>query len=74
MREKHLNVLTINIGEERHDMLDRLSPDGRSRKLHDLRFEEFFAWLSRSVQKVSQTLSWEEQQIAPTASWEDYTR
>ena len=73
-RQKHINILAINIGDERHDMLDRLSPDGHAHKLHDLKFHEFFSWLSRNVQKMSQSLAGEESEMEPTISWEDALR
>ena len=55
-------------------MLDRLSPDGHAHKLHDLKFHEFFSWLSRNVQKMSQSLAGEESEMEPTTSWEDALR
>ena len=47
----------------------RLSPDGEVRYLKDLKFREFFAWLSRSIQKTSQSMSGEEIYYEPTGDW-----
>lgn len=69
---KHLNVLCITVGDE--DKLEcaslmKLSPDGKVQYLRDLKFKEFFGWLSKSVQKTSQSMSGEEVHYEPTVTW-----
>ena len=49
--------------------LGKLSPDGQVQYLNDLRFMDFFGWLSRSIQKTSRSLSGEEVKYDPTAEW-----
>ena len=34
-----------------------------------MKFREFFAWLSRSIEKTSQSMSGEEARYEPTATW-----
>lgn len=72
--EKHLNVLCIMVGDEamvrrESASLLRLSPDGTVQYLRDLKFREFFGWLSRSIQKTSQSMSGEEIYYEPTGDW-----
>ena len=72
--QKSLNVLCIMVGDEamarrESGSLMRLSPDGEVRYLKDLKFREFFAWLSRSIQKTSQSMSGEEIYYEPTGDW-----
>ena len=44
-------------GEEADlNVLNRLSPKRPALKLCDLRFEEFFSWLSRSVSQTSNSM------------------
>ncbi len=71
---KSLNVMCIMVGDEttarrESGSLLRLSPDGEVRYLKDLKFREFFAWLSRSIQKTSQSMSGEEIYYEPTGDW-----
>lgn len=69
---KHLNVLCITVGDENKmecASLMKLSPDGKVQYLRDLKFREFFSWLSRSIQKTSQSMSGEEVYYEPTVTW-----
>lgn len=71
---KHLNVLCVMVGDEdkvrrESGSLMQLAPDGKVQYLRDLKFREFFGWLSRSIQKNSQSLSGEEAQYEPTGEW-----
>lgn len=69
---KHLSVLCITVGDEQRmecASLLRLPPDGRVQYLRDMKFREFFAWLSRSIEKTSQSMSGEEARYEPTATW-----
>ena len=72
--KKSLNVMCIMVGDEamarrESGSLLRLAPDGEVRYLKDLKFREFFAWLSRSIQKTSQSMSGEEIYYEPTGDW-----
>lgn len=70
MAEKgELKVLAIRIGEE-DGRLDRFTPDGVVHPLDDLKYDEFFAWISRSVQKMGYTLNGEQAAEEDPASWE----
>lgn len=54
---KKLTVFPIGIGDEADmNVLNRISPKRPALKLQGLRFKEFFAWLSQSVSKVSQSI------------------
>ena len=71
---KRLNVLCIMVGNEdrvrqESGSLLHLSPDGTVQYLQDLKFREFFGWLSRSIQKTSQSMSGEEIYYEPTGDW-----
>ena len=69
---KHLSVLCVTVGDEDKiecSSLMKLAPDGKVQYLRDLKFGEFFSWLSRSIQKTSQSMSGEEVHFAPTTSW-----
>lgn len=69
---KHLSVLCVTVGDEDKiecSSLMKLAPDGKVQYLRDLKFGEFFSWLSRSIQKTSQSMSGEEVYFAPTTSW-----
>lgn len=69
---KHLKVLCIIVGEEskiKDTSLMRLSPDGKVQYLRDLKFNEFFGWLSRSIQTTSMSFSGEEAYYEPVTSW-----
>ena len=72
--EKHLNVLCVIVGDEdkvrkESSSLMQLAPDGKVQYLRDLKFQEFFGWLSRSIQKNSRSLSGEEVFYEPTVNW-----
>lgn len=71
---KHLNVLCIIVGDENKirresGSLMKLAPDGKVHYLRDLKFNEFFGWLSKSIQKTSQSMSGEEVFYEPTGNW-----
>ena len=69
---KHLNVLCVTVGDERrmeYASLMKLAPDGKVHYLRDLKFKEFFSWLSRSIEKTSQSMSGEEVYYEPTTQW-----
>ena len=56
VNERKLTVFPIGISEEADmDVLARFSPKRPPLKLQGLNFREFFAWLSKSVSKVSQS-------------------
>ena len=56
VNERKLTVFPIGIGEEADmDVLARFSPKRPPLKLQGLNFKEFFAWLSKSVSKVTQS-------------------
>lgn len=55
--QKKLSVFAIGIGEDADmDMLARFSPKRTPLRLQGLKFREFFAWLSQSVAKTSQSM------------------
>ena len=69
---KHLNVLCITVGDEdkiAYSSLMKLSPSGKVQYLRDLKFGEFFAWLSRSMEKTSRSMGHEEPLYEPTVTW-----
>lgn len=69
---KHLNVMCVTVGDEgriEYASLMKLAPDGKVQYLRDMKFSEFFGWLSKSIQRTSQSLSGEEIAYEPTASW-----
>lgn len=69
---KHLNVLCITVGDENqicYSSLMKLSPNGKVQYLKDLKFREFFAWLSRSMEKTSRSMGHEEPLYEPTVTW-----
>ena len=66
---KHLNMMFITVGENDASLLLKLSPDGKVHYLKDLKFKAFFNWLSRSVQKTSQSMSGEEVYYEPQETW-----
>jgi uncharacterized protein YegL len=69
---KHLNVLCITVGDENQiccSSLMKLSPNGKVQYLKDLKFREFFAWLSRSMEKTSRSMGHEEPLYEPTVTW-----
>lgn len=69
---KHLSVLCVTVGDAdrmEYSSLMKLAPDGKVQYLRDLKFREFFSWLSRSIQKTSQSMSGEEVHFDPTTTW-----
>lgn len=69
---KHLNVLCITVGDEDRiscSSLMQLSPDGKVQYLKDLKFRDFFLWLSRSIEKTSRSLGHEEPLYEPKTTW-----
>ena len=56
VNQKKLTVFPIGIGEEADmNVLAEFSPKRSPLKLQGLKFREFFAWLSKSVSKTSQS-------------------
>ena len=56
VNSKKLTIFPIGIGEDAGmKTLQKFSPTRSPLKLQGLRFEEFFAWLSKSVSKTSQS-------------------
>ncbi len=56
VNEKKLTVFPIGIGKEADlETLNRFSPGRMALRLQGLKFSEFFAWLSKSVSKTSQS-------------------
>ncbi|WP_458449213.1 vWA domain-containing protein [Fibrobacter sp.] len=56
INDRKLTIFPIGIGEDADmDVLARYSPKRSPLKLQGLNFKEFFAWLSKSVSKVSQS-------------------
>ena len=71
---KHLNVLCVTVGDEErveYASLMKLAPDGRVHYLRDLKFKEFFSWLSRSIEKTTMSMQGEEVYYEPTTQWGD---
>lgn len=69
---KHITALCIVVGDENkteYSSLRRLAPDGKVLYLRDLKFGEFFKWLSRSIEKTSQSLFGEELHYEATSTW-----
>lgn len=69
---KHLNVLCITVGDEDKiscSSLMQLSPDGKVQYLKDLKFREFFAWLSRSMERTSRSIGHEEPLYESKVTW-----
>ncbi len=69
---KHLKVLCITVGDESRvecASLMKLSPDGKVQYLRDLKFNAFFGWLSRSIQKTTLSLPGEEALYEPETTW-----
>lgn len=70
--EKHLSVLCVTVGDAdqmEYNSLMKLAPDGKVHYLRDLKFREFFSWLSRSIQKTTLSMSGEEVFYDPTTTW-----
>ena len=58
---RKLSVVAVGIGNDANmEMLAKVSPRQRPVRLNGLRFREFFAWLSRSVANVSESLPGDE--------------
>lgn len=56
VNDKKLTVFPIGIGSSADmETLNRFSPKRSALKLKELRFKDFFAWLSKSVSKTSQS-------------------
>ena len=56
INDRKLTIFPFGIGEDADmDVLARFSPKRSPLKLQGLNFKEFFAWLSKSVSKVSQS-------------------
>lgn len=56
VNDKKLTVFPIGIGKEADmSVLEKFSPNRKPLKLQGLKFREFFAWLSKSVSKTSQS-------------------
>lgn len=56
VNSKKLTIFPIGIGDETDmNTLNRFSPKRPALKLQGLKFREFFAWLSQSVSRVSQS-------------------
>lgn len=56
VEDKKLTVFPIGIGDGANmEVLNRFSPGRSALKLQGLNFSDFFAWLSKSVSKVSQS-------------------
>lgn len=69
---KHVHILCVAVGDAdkmEYASLMKLSPEGQVQFLRDMKFTDFFAWLSKSVQKVSQSVSGEEINFPTTSSW-----
>lgn len=69
---KHLSVLCVTVGDKENmkcDSLLKLSPDHKVHYLQDLKFQEFFTWLSRSIQKSAMSMTGEEVYYDPTTTW-----
>lgn len=64
VNEKRLTVFPIGIGNEAdRSALESLSPKRSPLKLQGLKFREFFAWLSQSVSRTSQSMPGETIQL-----------
>lgn len=70
VQDKKLVVFPIGIGDEADmDTLLQFSPKRKPVRLQGLKFKEFFAWLSRSVAKTSQSIPGESVPLDPIAGW-----
>lgn len=64
VRRRKLTIFPIGIGEEADmNTMAQLSPATTPLRLRDMRFREFFAWLSSSVQRVSESSPGESVQL-----------
>ena len=69
---KHLSVLCVTVGDKENmkgDSLLKFSPDRKVHYLQYLKFQEFFTWLSRSIQKSAMSMTGEEVYYDPTTTW-----
>lgn len=65
-----LTVFPIGIGEDADmQVLRRYSPNRSPLKLKDMRFREFFVWLSQSVSRTSQSLPGDAVTLDSVAGW-----
>lgn len=74
---KHLNVLCVTVGNKnslQYSTLKNLSPENKVYYLPDMNFTDFFQWLSRSIERTSQSLQSEEIQLEPTTGWGEILR
>ena len=65
-------TLCVTVGDKENmkcDSLLKLSPDHKVHYLQDLKFQEFFTWLSRSIQKSAMSMTGEEVYYDPTTTW-----
>ena len=60
---RKLTVFPIAIGDADTEVLSRLGGGRKPLRLQGLKFSEFFAWLSRSVARVSQSIPGESVQL-----------
>lgn len=70
VNSKKLTIFPIGIGADA-DMqtLAQFSPKRLPLKLKGLRFNEFFAWLSKSIAKTSESTPGEKINLAPMTGW-----
>lgn len=69
---KQLSVICVLVGDEdklEYNSLKQIAPDHKINYLDDLKFRQFFTWLSRNVSQQSQSLSTEEYRNQPTDEW-----
>lgn len=69
---KHLKVMCVTVGDVRqmtNAPLRRLSPDGKVYSLKELNFQNFFMWLSRSIEQTSQSLGGEDIRYEADVAW-----
>lgn len=70
--KKALNVLCIIVGTEgklEYNTMREMAPGRQVFYLRDLKFNDFFSWLSSSVQRTSMSASGEEVIYEPETSW-----
>jgi len=62
VNQRKLTVFPIGIGNEKNmiTVLNRFSPKRQALRLYELKFKEFFEWLSKSVVKTSQSIPGED--------------
>lgn len=70
-----INFFPVAVGEYADmDVLKRFSPNRAPLVLAELKFNEFFSWLSESVQRVSESMPGEEIKLPPVAPWKDLSK